>query len=157
VADLAPSLAGYLYFIRNNSLPIPTAALPDDSPWIRWTYEFAIQWVNEGLKGWTGAPIGATPMYALAVYNLGVDRLANWAPDVPPNTLFSDARNKYKLDSFVAGVVQSASDNGTGDSLLVPKFFEDITLFDLQTLKTPWGRLYMSIAQQYGPTIWGLS
>jgi len=158
VASLEPNLAGYLYFIRNNAIPIGPAALPDDSPWITWTYDFALKWTNESLKAWTGGNLNLTPMYALAVYNLGVDRLANWAPDnLPDNTDFSKLRKAYKLDAFVAGVVSSASDVSTSDALTVPKFFEDLTLFDLQTLKTPWGRMYMSIAQQYGPTIWGLS
>ena len=32
-----------------------------------------------------------------------------------------------------------------------------LTLANLQNLKTPWGRMYLSIAQLAGPTIWGLS
>lgn len=161
MASTEPNLSGYLSFIRNNSIPISATALPDNSPWIAWTYDFAVKWVNEALQAWQGGDLNATPMYALAVYNLGCDRLCNWAPDSglgdPPNTLFSQLRAAYKLENFIAGVVNSSSDVSTSQSLTVPKFFENLTLFDLQTLKTPWGRMYMSIAQQYGPTIWGLS
>ena len=40
--------------------------------------------------------------------------------------------------------------------MTVPKAFDELTIGNLQNLKTPWGRVYLGIAQSYG-TLWGLS
>jgi hypothetical protein len=75
----------------------------------------------------------------------------------PWNHYWSDLRAKYGLDSFVLGVIQSSADQGTSQSLLVPDWVKNLTMFDLALLKTPWGRRYLGLAQAYGPTIWGLT
>lgn len=70
---------------------------------------------------------------------------------------FANVRQKLKLNSFVPGVVGSTSDLSTSVGLDNPDFFKHLTLADLQLLKTPYGRQYLSLAQKYGPTIWGLT
>lgn len=95
-------------------------------------------------------------MYLLAVYNLGADRLMNYAQDQRGQTYFKDIRRNLKLGAFTPGVVTSASDQGTSTALLDIEAAKTFTIADLQTLKTPWGRTYMGIAQDVG-TLWGLS
>jgi hypothetical protein len=154
------TLAGFMSFIRDN-MQIPASALPDGSYSILMALAISESIVNPALKvvgpcgsnslGYTGPSI-----YDLAVYNLAGDNLINFASDVPGGTFFATARQGYGLNSFVAGVVSSTSDNGTGESMTVPDSLKDLTLQNLQSLKTPWGRQYLYFAQAYG-TLWGLS
>lgn len=71
--------------------------------------------------------------------------------------VFTAARRGFKIASFAPGVIGSTSDLSTSAGLLNPDFLRGLTLEDLQLLKTPYGRAYLSLAQKYGPTIWGLS
>jgi len=162
--ETSPTLAGYLLFIRD-VMGISTDQLPDNSPSIGWTYEIGKAWVNRALIGW-GAPSSPyASMYAIAVYNFAGDRLINYAQDPadapvvegsdPPMKFFAYTRKTLNIFGFVSGVVQSTGDAGTNVSMVVPKQFENFTLADLQNLKTPWGREYLAIAQQYGPSVWG--
>lgn len=70
---------------------------------------------------------------------------------------FACARRAFRLSSFVPGVVGSTSDLSTSVGLDNPDFFRNLTLDQLQLLKTPWGRNYLAIAQKYGPGVWGLT
>lgn len=70
---------------------------------------------------------------------------------------FTKFRREFKIQGFVPGVVSNASDVSTGMGINNPIFTQKLTLFDLQVLKTPWGKAYLAIAQKYGPTIWGLT
>lgn len=115
----------------------------------------ALEIVNEALCH------ASTRIYTLAVYNLAADRLINFANDseiLANQTYFSDLREKkYKLSSFAPGVVASSSDEATATSLLNPEQMKNLTIMDLQTLKTPYGRQYMAFAQMWGQGIWGLT
>jgi hypothetical protein len=95
-------------------------------------------------------------LYTLAVYNLGIDTLINYCPDNPPSDFFSKAREKFKVFNFVPGVVTAAADVSTSDTLTVPDYMKNLTLQNLQNLKTPWGRQYLAIMQNLGP-LWGIS
>jgi hypothetical protein len=164
--ETSPTLAGYLSFIRN-VMGITTAQLPDNAPSIGWTYEVAKAWVNRSLIKWCAPRSPYASMYAIAVYNFAGDRLITYGQDPadapyvegtdPPQKFFAYSRSTWKIFGFVSGVVQSTSDDGTSVSMVVPEAFKNFTLADLQSLKTPWGREYMAIAQSYGPSIWGLS
>jgi hypothetical protein len=149
-SQFTPTIEDWLLFIRYQ-MGIGTAVLPDDSPSIIYAWDMAIALVNLDFALIPG------PLYQVAVYNLAGSNLINWAIDVPGSTYFKDLRAQWKIDSFVPGVVQSASDEGTSSSLQIPEFFNNLTLADLQLLKDPWGRAYMAIAQNYGPTVWGLN
>lgn len=140
--------AGFLVFIR--AAGITTAQLPDASPDIDAALALSLAIVYEGIQ------IASTLMYENAVYNLGLSNLIEFATDQTGQTFFKDQRGIYNIDGFVPGVISSSSDEGTSQSLLNPEFLKNLMLSDLQYLKTPWGRQYLSIAQRIG-TVWGVS
>lgn len=114
------------------------------------TLDIAREMVNETLQ--------VSPnIYTLAVYNLATDRLINYANDVPGQTFFQDLRKQFRLTDVSVGVPSQASDQGTAVGILNPEQLKLLTIQDLQTMKTPYGRVYMGFAQAYGQTIWGLS
>lgn len=146
---ITPTQAGFLAFVRND-MGITIAQLPDNSPALTVAYGVALDVVSDWLVG-----LGVYP-YMLAVYNFAGDRLINYAPDQTGQTFFADARKAYGINNFVAGVVQSAGDQGTNEAMLIPEFAKGLTLMDLQNLKTPYGRTYLQFAQSTG-TLWGLT
>lgn len=153
-AQYTPTLAGFIAWVRT-AMQISVDILPDDSIWFVYAYNVAFD-INDPSYACV-SPI----IYMLMVYNLGGDNLVNFAQDnpaLPPpeNTYFTDLRKSLKINNFVAGVVQNASDQGTAMSALVPDFFKTLTLANLQQLKTPWGLTYLSYAQRTG-TQWGIS
>jgi|SRR5688572_1660913 len=70
---------------------------------------------------------------------------------------FANLRKQLKINSFVPGIVANTSDLTTSVGLDNPDFMKNLTLEQLQLLKTPFGRAYLMIAQKYGPTVWGLT
>ena len=145
----APTQAGFLAWVRA-VMGITTAQLPDASLALTYAYQVAVALVNPQIG--LASPI----MYTLAVYNLGGDNLINWAQDTPPSTLFADQRKAYNTYNFIAGTISSAGDEGTNESIATVDALTKLTLGQLQNLKTPWGRQYLSIAMSVG-TNWGLS
>jgi hypothetical protein len=100
-------------------------------------------------------------IYAIAVYNLGgafLCEIAQDDPSLPPplNTYWADLRTKLNLNSFNYGMVTSASDQGTSAGQQIPSQIADMSMFNLWLMKTPWGRMYLMLAGQWG-NIWGLS
>lgn len=150
-----PTLAGFNEFIRN-VMGITTAQLPVNSPVISWVFNYAVNIVNNALQAIPNSNRAFWNVYAIAVYNLAGDRLVNYAPDQTGMCFFQDLRTSLGLNSSVLGVINSTSDNGTSQSMSVPDWTNNLTIADLQTLKTPWGRNYLGIAQSYG-TLWGLT
>jgi hypothetical protein len=165
-----PTEAGFLSFIRT-VMGISTSVLPDNSPVIPMAYQVALAIVISpmGLCCYCPNPTipanasGLSLMYTLAVYNLGGDNLLNYAQDLPDAPIYMDERPyfaywrwKWNLYDFISGVVQSSSDVSTSQSLVVQKAAEEFTLMDLQNLKTPWGRRYLAIVQNFG-AIWGIT
>lgn len=144
-----PNISDYTTFLRN--IGIGTTYLPDSSQWITSTFNVAIDTVNTVLSLASGLA------YTLAVYNLGADRLINYAIDVQGQNYFTQIRQQFGITNFSPGMVSASSDEGTGESLLNPEFMKTMTMGDLQMTKTPYGRQYMAFAQEYGPTIWGLT
>lgn len=142
-------LAGFVDFVRG-SMQISEMFLPIDSPVISQSYELAVVVVNPQIQ-----QVGAL-IYDTAVYNLAADYLINYAPDVAPYTFFEDLRAKFDCIGFVSGVITSSSDAGTSQSLQAPTAFSELTISDLQRLKTKYGRRYVEIAQQCSNS-WGLS
>jgi hypothetical protein len=144
---MKPTLDGFILFVRN-VMQIPSAILPDNNPVISASYEYSKATVNNLL-------VIAELAYTQAIYNLAGDILINYGEDVTPSTVFADIRTAYKINSFVPGMVSSTSDNGTSTSLITPDFFQNLTLSDLQLMKTPYGRAYLAIAQKAG-NLWGI-
>lgn len=170
-----PNLAWYTDVFIPDIMGIDTEILPADSPVIPFTYQLALLFVNRALLAIPCPPAfflpspPPTPLtaYAVAVYNLAGDRLINFAPDQPgappipgskpPLPYFANARKGFNLVGFVSGAITSSSDNGTSASFDVPDWAKKLTVSQLSNLQTPWGRMYLGIAQSYGPTIVGLT
>lgn len=157
VTPTKPNLADFTTFVFNALSGAPgysSGVLPTDSPFIGYALKVSCQIVYRRLN--EVSPL----LYTLAVYNLGMDTLLNFCPDQEGQTFFSTLRgpppNGYGLYGFVAGVVTAAADVSTSDSLVTPEFMAQLTLANLQQLKTPFGRQYLSIVQSMG-TLWGLS
>lgn len=70
---------------------------------------------------------------------------------------FSRLRRDFKLNQFSPGMVASTSDVSTSVGLDNPEFLKGLTIENLQLMRTPYGRAYMSIAMKYGPAVWGVS
>lgn len=219
-----PNPTDFTAFLRTQA-GIPVAALPDDSAYIPDALQLALNVVNPVICQ------AAPNLYVLAVYNLGTDRLLNFAPDQAPaissltwsagavtvvtasplptsfnqgyefGTVISGTtpggyagtfeatvlagssfsyplasdpgtatgpgnyllpffqwlRAKWNLNTSVTGVVNSSSDQSTSAGFQVPAQLMSLTLSDLQRLKTPFGRAYLEIAQEYGQTLVGLT
>lgn len=160
----APTIGDFQAFLTN-IVGVPASALPSDSPVIGYAFNFAVSTVNTQLTLACSPPGSWTP-YQLAVYNLAADILINWAQDPtdepvysagpPPLKYFAWLRVQYGVNTFVAGVISSSGDEGTNQSLVVPKAFEGLTIGQLSNLKTPYGRAYLALAQDVG-TMWGMA
>lgn len=147
--DYTPTLAGFLAWVRS-VMGVPAPALPDNSVYLTYAFNTSLEVVNQQI-------LAVSPLrYQQAVYNLGGDNLVNWAQDIAPLTYWTDLRTTFKILSFVPGVVSSASDESSSTGIEVSESLKNLTLGQLQNLKTPWGRLYLSIAQEVG-TGWGIS
>lgn len=144
-----PTLVGFQWFIAN-IMVINTVVLPTTEPVIAWVYQQAVDTVNLQLAQ------AAPTIYEQAVYNLAGDMIINYAQDQTEQTYFSDLRAQLHINDFVAGVVQSTSDESTSTSLEIAEFYKNLTLGDLQNLKTVYGRTYLALAQKVG-TLWGIS
>ena len=147
--DLTPTLAGYTTFIRS-IMGVNTTVLPDDSIYIPTSYEISLDIVNLYLQ------LAQPALFTQAVYNLAGDYLVNITQDISPSTYWADLRSTLQVNSFVPGVINATNDEDTSAAMLTPLGLQNITLGDLQNLKTPWGRQYLAIAQSVG-SMWGLS
>lgn len=153
-----PTLQGFLDFVVNQ-MGISTTVLPQNSPVLQLVYDTSIATVNIDLCK-IPFPRTSPNFYAQAVYNLAGHLLVMFAQDQPdaapvsgsqpPAPFFENLRQRLGLNSFVGGIVQSANDESTGETLLVPESLKNLTVADLQALQTPWGRMYVSIAQRAG-------
>ena len=153
-----PTIAGFQWFITN-IMGITSAQLPSTASVIAFAYNLAYNTVNPALACMPNANTAEPTIYATAVYNLAADMLINFAPDSagpPPSTYFADLRKSFGCNSFVGGVINSTSDEGTSQGMVVPDFAQTLTVAQVQNLKTPYGRMYLGIAAGYGP-LWGLS
>lgn len=139
------SLSGFIEFVRAD-MGITVDQVPDDSPSFSLAYGGAVEWVNPDIA------VVMPNLYTVAVYNLGASFLVNYGTE----SVFAEFRKIYGLNDFTAGVITGASDNATSSQRLVPDFFKNLSLADLQMLKDPYGRRYLMIAEQFG-SLWGLS
>lgn len=105
-----------------------------------------------------GAPIlGELSSYVMAVYNMAFHQLLKFCPDQSGQTFFATARKTYNLANMRPGIVMAAGDQGSSQTMIVPEFFQHISLEALEATKTPWGQFWVSYQQMYGQTIWGWS
>lgn len=146
-----PNMTDYLAFIRAQGIPVQS--LPDDSPIIQATLDMAMEWVYQPIQFCFPA------IYVRAVYLFALDRLINFASDPAGSGstgYFATLRASLGINNTVLGLIQSSSDESTSQSWMIPDALKNLSLADLQSLKTPYGREYMAIASQFAP-MWGLS
>lgn len=139
----------YLAFIRTQ-MELTTAQLPDNSPSIALSYNIAVEIVYSVMQ------CVSQLIYDQCVYNLAADTLVNIAQDQSGQTVFTDLRKTFALNTFIGGVISSSADVSTSESMTTPDFVKTLTMANLQQMKTPWGRQYLMYAQSSGP-LWGLS
>jgi hypothetical protein len=60
------------------------------------------------------------------------------------------------INSSQFGMITSAADQGTAESMYIPDAIKGMTLMDLQLAKSPWGRKYLMFAGQWG-AIWDIT
>jgi len=77
-------------------------------------------------------------------------------PGTASEIYFQTLRAKWNIYGFVSGIISSSNDESTGQSLVTPEKMKNLTMANLQNLKTPYGRQYMAFIESYGP-IWGVS
>lgn len=149
-----PTLAGFTS-VLSSEVGLDPSVIAFNQTQIQTAFRLALHWVY--------GPLARIDLYLYgrAVYCLATDRFISIAQDDP--SIYADcpgpmakARSNFGATAFTPGVINSASDNGTAGSITVSDSLKNLSLADLQNLKTPWGREYLSIAQQLGP-IWGLS
>lgn len=139
-----------LYTFLQTIVQVPTAALPSNSPYLAWALSYAEEKTLLVLYA-----IGQD-YYCFAVYLLATSFLINWCPDQPGQTFFQGLRATWNLTGFVGGTIQSSADESTSESLLAPDFLKGLTLGQLQALKDPYGRQWLSMQQDLG-AVWGIS
>lgn len=159
---MQPTVGGFVEFIVNIVQP-PAPFDPTTSPFVPWSFNYAMEAINPQLLCMPIRTSGLWSLGTIAVYNLAADYLINIAQDPSNAPSYLDGlkywaylRKQFNIFSFVPGIVENASDQGTSAGYVIPKGLEDYTIANLQQLKTPYGRNYLSIAQSWGPT-WGLS
>jgi hypothetical protein len=148
-----PNITDFETFV-SDVMQVPPASMP--SAWaMQWCFDNALNITLDDLQTIASQPTTPT-IFCQAVYNLGGAFLCDFAQDDPPQTYWTDLRKNLGINSFSPGVIQSASDQGTSSSLMIPDFMKGLTLMDMQLLKTPWGRAYLMIAQAWG-SVWGIT
>ena len=115
---------------------------------LNYALEVAIDWPGIGsrISGYAGS-------YLMAVYNLALHQLLKIGQDAQGATFFSGIRQTYGLTTLRPGVVMASGDENTSQTLVVPEFFKNLTLSELDLIKTPYGRAYLEYAQMYGGNI----
>ena len=147
--DATPSEADFILFCRNVA-GITTTVMPDGDPGFDYAYAFALQWIPQTLNCVSGV------MYTAAIYNWGVSLLIEFQQDQAGQTFFADLRKQFGVNNFVAGVIQSTSDETTSDTLEIGTALANMNIADLQRVKDPFGRRALSMMSALGP-LWGLS
>lgn len=146
-----PNIVDFLWFL-SDSVQIPTTALPLTSPWPSFALTQALQQVPCGPGG---------ILYSLAVYNCATHILFTITPDQAGQDYFRVKRGStadgFGLVQPIAGVVVSTFDQGTGTTVSSPDWTKNITVDQMEYLKTPWGRQYLGWIQKAGPNPVGLT
>lgn len=144
-----PTLNGFIAWTRA-VMGVPPTAIFDTDPGYDYAYQVALDLVPLDFSA------TLPDIYTLTVYNLAGSLLIQWQQDVPGQTYFDELRMKFNMDGFVAGVITSANDVSTGQTLTVGKGLQNLDLISLQAIKNPYGRQAIAFMQSLG-TLWGLS
>lgn len=94
--------------------------------------------------------------YTIACYNCAGHILLQLLPDQPGTPILGRVREQLGMNAGNFGIVQSAADQGTSDTLAIPDALKQLTLEDLGFAQSKWGRAYLAFNQSYGD-IFGLT
>jgi hypothetical protein len=144
----SPNLPDFLVFLTER-VQVPLNALAPGSVWPGYAFDEAKLTVQ---CAW-----GVGVLYSIAVYNLATCLLFTIAPDIPNSTYFATQRTLYKIGVPITGLVVNTFDQGTGVSLVVPKWAAGLTPEQIALYNIPYGRAYLSYASKYGPNIVAIS
>lgn len=147
----SPNLTDFYTYVTDQG--VPTANLASNSDYLSYALNYAQETVITIAIGVGPVISGTATPYVMAVYNLGMHSLLMIAPDQPGYSFFKDQRQNYALSSIKTGVVLASGDQATSQTLVVPEFFKNLTLEQLNLTQTPYGRMYLMYAQKYGPVI----
>lgn len=143
-----PTLAGFIAWTRA-VMGIPTTVMADDNAGYDIAFTVAKDLVPYDLNS-------IPDIYTLTVYNLGGSLLIQFQQDPVGQTFFADARKSWGVNSFVAGVIEHAADSTTSESMAIGQGLKNLTIWDLQRLKDPYGRVALGYMMMVG-TLWGLT
>lgn len=147
--DTTPTLLGFRTFCRN-IVGISTAVMPDSDEGFQAALDYAEQWIPLDLNVYSPA------LYTSAVYNWGASFLIQYQQDQSGQVFFTNARQSFGINNLMTGVISSASNEATSQSMTIGKGMSNLSLMDVQRIKDPFGREAIAILQQLG-TLWGLS
>lgn len=143
--------AGFTAFIRAQRIPVVTSSLdeiviisttdlPDNSQDITDAYDLAISIVAKYIK------TQSANIYDRCVYNLAMHMLML----LSQAQVFDLIKQAYGLYSQKTGFIGSASDEGTSASYTqFAKYLEDLTAFEMDLQRTPYGRMYFELSALY--------
>lgn len=151
VTPNTPNLADFRTFLAT-TVQIPAVALPAGSPWPGYAFDQAMAWILT-------PPNPPGILYALAAYNGATHILIEITPDQTGSKYFANACGAagYGLITPPIGMIATAGDESTSQSVEVPEFAKGLQFQDLQMMKTPYGRRFLAWQQSYGPTVWGVT
>jgi hypothetical protein len=144
-----PTLDGFIAWAYA-VMGIPTTAMSPTDP--GWNYAFVV--AQDLVPDYFSGTLD--DIYTLTVYNYAGSQLLQFQQDYNGQTFFADARQAYGINNFIAGVVNSASDVSTSETLAVGRGLQDLGLLDLQRIKDPYGRQAIAFMQTFG-TLWGIN
>lgn len=156
-----PNLPDYIDFVHNTMMISPLI-IPSTSPYLGYSLNQALGIVIN-VPAWCGPSWGSLPGYSgdigyiLAVYNCAGHIQITITPDQPMRTDLEKLRKQFKLLDPYNGVVESSSDQGTAESLAIPDSLRNLSLIDLDMIRTPYGRTALAWNQNFGSGVFGLS
>ena len=110
----------------------------------------------DGFIAWAYAVMGI-PTTAISPDDPGWNYAFIVAVDLVPTDFANTLKDIYTLTVYnYAGVVTSASDVSTSETLAVGQGLQNLGLLDLQRIKDPYGRQAVAYMQTLG-TLWGLT
>jgi hypothetical protein len=120
------------------------------SPWLGFAF-------NRAMALTLRVPTVQANDYVYVVYACATHVQLEITPDQPGQSFFSSKQGNgpggFGLGTPTAGIVASASDQGTSTTFTVPEAMKRLSFQDLQFSKTPWGRTWLGWGQDFGSPV----
>ena len=143
-----PSLTGFQSWAAA-VMGLTTIVIPANDPGYNYAFQVATNIAPQ-------APWFSADIQTLVTYKIAASQLLQYQQDQPGQTFFATARKNFGMNSFVAGVITSTSDETTSASMTIGKGLSNLDLMSLQLATNPYGRQALAFMQALG-TNWGLS